>query len=377
MSAFSTSCPNCGAAFIVTPQQLAVANGSVRCGSCMHIFVAAQHRADKPAPPSDNIFDFKLGGDEPQVSSAAPGKTGKESEFSDQFLDLNADHQAFAQEIGEEDSSAYDDEQWAKNLLDNLDDDDDEPVRGKKAVAAPEEIEPDEIELSPEFAELESATLAGRVKEAAEPADSSELEALAAAMSESMTAEPDNERQRMLSSIQAEPLEFTFRRFHWSQVISRTFFTLACLAALAGIVAQFAYFNFETLARDDRYRPWYQLACEQLKCTLPSRDDITQIQATNLVVRSHPKIANALIVDAMLTNRASYEQPFPELELIFTNMQGQIVAARRLKPGEYFPSPDTGAAIPSHQPIHMALEIVDPGPKATGYRIVIHPAGKA
>jgi predicted Zn finger-like uncharacterized protein len=373
MSAFSTSCPNCGAAFIVTPQQLAVANGSVRCGSCMHIFLAAQHRSDKPAAQSDNIFDFKLGGGEPQTSTPAPGKSSKESEFSDQFLNLNTDNQAFAEAMGEEESSAYDDEQWAKNLLESLDNDDDEPVRGNKKPAA----EPDEIELSPEFAELENNLLAGRTKEAPAPARPSELDELAAALDASLVAEPDNERKRMLSSIQAEPLEFTFRRFHWSQVITRTFFILASLIALAGIGAQFAYFNFDRFARDDRYRPWYALACEQLKCTLPSRDDITQIQATNLVVRSHPKIANALIVDAMLTNRASYEQPYPELELIFTNMQGQVVAARRLKPQEYLGSSDAAPAMPSYEPIHMALEIADPGPTATGYRIVIHPAGKA
>jgi len=373
MSAFSTSCPNCGAAFIVTPQQLAVANGSVRCGSCMHIFVAAQHRADKPPAISDDIFDFKLGGDAAESSTPAPQKPGTaEGEFSDQFLNLNTDSQAFAEAIGEEESPAFDDEQWAKNLLESLDNEEDEPVRGKKPIE-----EPEEIELSPEFAELESAQLAGRAAEPTASAKPSELEDLAAAMNESMTAEPDSERKRMLSGIQAEPLEFTFRRFHWSQVISRSFFFLACLLAVTGIGVQFAYFNFDTLARDDRYRPWYQLACEQLGCTLPSRDDISQIQATNLVVRSHPKIADALIVDAMLTNRASFEQPFPDLELIFTNMQGEIVAARRLTPHEYFPSPTAGAVMPSREPIHMALEIADPGPKATGYRIVIHPAGKA
>jgi len=375
MSAFSTSCPNCGAAFIVTPQQLAVANGSVRCGSCMHIFVAVQHRAYKPAATPDDIFDFKLGGGATEASTPAPQKPGAaEGEFSDQFLNLNSDTQAFAEAMGEEEesSSAYDDEQWAKNLLESLDNEEDKPVRSKKPI---EELE--EIELSPEFAELESTQLVGRAPEPTAPAKPSELEELAAAMNESMTAEPDSERKRMLSGIQADPLEFTFRRFHWSQVISRSFFLLACLVALLGIGAQFAYFNFDMLARDDHYRPWYELACEQLKCTLPSRDDISQIQATNLVVRSHPKIADALIVDAMLTNRASFEQPFPDLELIFTNMQGQIVAARRLKPQEYFPSSKAVAVMPPREPIHMALEIADPGPKATGYRIVIHPAGKA
>lgn len=366
MSAFSTSCPNCGAAFIVTEQQLAVANGSVRCGSCMHIFVAVQHRSDVNPTPTDNIFDFKLGGENTAKSTQPSAKPAGEGEFSDQFLNLNTEHQAFGDagiaDGDNDDASGYDDEQWAKNLLADLDDDEPGPARS----TAPE---PEELVLSEEFAELESAQLAGQAK----PAPQMQADALAEAADASLRAEPDNERKRMLSSIQAEPLEFTFRRFHWSQVLARTFYTLACLLAIAGMAAQYAYFKFDELARDDRYRPWYQLACEKLQCTLPERNDITQIQASNLVVRSHPKIADALIVDALLTNRAAYEQPFPELELIFTNMQGQVVAARRLQPQEYVRAANT-QVMPSREPIHLALEIVDPGPTATGYRIVIHPA---
>jgi predicted Zn finger-like uncharacterized protein len=53
-----THCPQCETAFKVSPQQLELAKGWVRCGRCAHVFEAALHFAkapDMPAPPSPNV----------------------------------------------------------------------------------------------------------------------------------------------------------------------------------------------------------------------------------------------------------------------------------------------------------------------------------
>lgn len=49
-----THCPQCETAFKVSPQQLELAKGWVRCGRCAHVFEAAQHfetPPDIPTPP--------------------------------------------------------------------------------------------------------------------------------------------------------------------------------------------------------------------------------------------------------------------------------------------------------------------------------------
>ena len=49
-----THCPQCETAFKVSPQQLELAKGWVRCGRCAHVFEAALHfetPPDTPAPP--------------------------------------------------------------------------------------------------------------------------------------------------------------------------------------------------------------------------------------------------------------------------------------------------------------------------------------
>jgi predicted Zn finger-like uncharacterized protein len=47
-----THCPQCETAFKVSPQQLALAKGWVRCGRCSHVFEAHLHFETAPNPPS-------------------------------------------------------------------------------------------------------------------------------------------------------------------------------------------------------------------------------------------------------------------------------------------------------------------------------------
>ncbi|PCI43453.1 MAG: hypothetical protein COB51_11545, partial [Moraxellaceae bacterium] len=47
----NTICPDCNASFNVTEQQLSVAKGKVRCGSCLHVFNAIDHIDEEIIPP--------------------------------------------------------------------------------------------------------------------------------------------------------------------------------------------------------------------------------------------------------------------------------------------------------------------------------------
>jgi len=53
-----TRCPHCDTRFRVTDEQLGIAKGKVRCGSCMDVFNAREHaepgqtRVPESAPPT-------------------------------------------------------------------------------------------------------------------------------------------------------------------------------------------------------------------------------------------------------------------------------------------------------------------------------------
>ncbi len=152
-------------------------------------------------------------------------------------------------------------------------------------------------------------------------------------------------------------------------------FATGSLVLLVALLAQVAYFKFEDYARRPQLRPLYALACEKIGCTLPSQSDTSKIRGNNLVVRSHPSVANALSVDFNISNEADFSQPFPVIELTFEDLNQNVVASRGFLPHEYINDPAIDRKnMPPNTPFHIGLEIVDPGPKAANYRLRYLPA---
>lgn len=179
-------------------------------------------------------------------------------------------------------------------------------------------------------------------------------------------------RDESLRHLQDEPLQLDWQppRPQWGRRLLWAVLLLLALAALAG---QYLYFNFDALARQERWRPWLEQLCQPLGCALPARVDVGQIKSSNLVVRSHPRHPGALSVDAILYNRADFAQPFPLLELRFEDLNGRALASRRFKPAEYLAGELAGSLeMPPQTPIHIALEILDPGAQAVNYRLEFH-----
>lgn len=175
-----------------------------------------------------------------------------------------------------------------------------------------------------------------------------------------------------LHDLSDEPLQLDWQKpkRRWGR---RLFWLLLVLLALAGLAGQYIAYHFDELARQDQYRPWFAQACPELGCTLPSKVDVEQIRSSNLVVRSHPDFSGALVVDAIIYNRANFSQPFPLLEMRFADLNGQLIASRRFKPSEYLSGELAGQSeMPPQTPIHISLDILDPGPKAVNYSLSFH-----
>ncbi|MCE5987186.1 DUF3426 domain-containing protein [Pseudomonas sp. 5FOS] len=176
-------------------------------------------------------------------------------------------------------------------------------------------------------------------------------------------------RKEPLVDVVDDPLQLDWEKPapNWGKRLLWGFLTLLA----AGLLAfQYVWFHFDEMARQDQYRPLFQQICPLVGCEVPTRVDIARIKSSNLVVRSHPDFKGALIVDAIIYNRAPFAQPFPLLELRFADLNGQLIASRRFKPSEYLSGELAGRGeMPSQTPIHIALDILDPGPKAVNYSL--------
>lgn len=135
---------------------------------------------------------------------------------------------------------------------------------------------------------------------------------------------------------------------------------------------QYLFFNADLIAKRYPNTGWLDQFCAVAGCIIPPQTNTKLIQNNHLVIRSHPTIANALMIDAVIINHAQFKQPFPILVLSFENLQGKQIASRHFKPTEYLQGNLAGEQfMPSEQPIHFVLELMDPGQEAVSYSLYI------
>ncbi|MDY7064194.1 hypothetical protein PsexTeo8_05990 [Pseudomonas extremaustralis] len=402
---FVTQCPHCQTRFRVNHAQLSVARGVVRCGSCLQVFNAArqllEQRAQAPAP-------------EPEQQAAPPEpRTISQKQWAAEALDLDnldLDEELAKLERREiqhtqttgvdrrqpgsdrrqkeeplsasRDTIKAEEEKWAASLFSEPPEERVQPAENApepaKAPATKQRTEPsmsfhtDDMDdepplrspLIPDELDLPATPVADAVDEP-EPEE---------------RPQPRRKRPRVtagvhdevLQDLEDDPLHLYAQKrpAGWGR---RLIWLLLVLMAAAGLAGQYIAYQFDDLARQDAYRPWFQQLCPTLGCTLPSRVDIAHIKSSNLVVRSHPEFAGALVVDAIIYNRATFSQPFPLLELRFADLNGNLIASRRFKPAEYLSGELAGVSeMPSQTPIHISLDILDPGNKAVNYSLSFH-----
>lgn len=414
-----TKCPNCATRFRVTENQLAVAAGRVRCGACLTVFEGTDHllldeetafstesEADAaldelldelsdPEPERSSVVqvDFEnsstRGGERsydaadefggpPQIyggfeeeaepglstesdeSEEREGWSGFESGASEGEIDIDAEvqpaEQSSVEEVGAEGSGG--DAAYEEVDLDGIDLDGIELDR----------IDVDETDVEEAIGEVGTGDApstelpfpdVSEPEEVRDPSDGS------TAAEEPAPAEAVDQLDPVLTGEVpvSSPISFAPEPRRWWVGVVAAVFVLV-------LVVQVFYFQFPSWSRDPDLRPVYGLVCNLLGCELPGMRDLRRMSTRNLVVRSHPDLTSALIVDAVIVNDADFEQPFPDLELRFTAVGGLLVAGRRFTPAEYLSGSDVDAdAMPSDTPVQVSLEIEDPGPDAVNYTL--------
>jgi predicted Zn finger-like uncharacterized protein len=178
----------------------------------------------------------------------------------------------------------------------------------------------------------------------------------------------DTSRAALLMNIMPEPVVMTKRnKRKWQR--KKLWLRLSILMIVV-LLIQVAWLQFDTLSRINPYRSGYELICPMLGCQVPTLVDRSKIRVRNLLVRKHPDLAGALIVDVIVLNNAAHPQPFPDLVMAFSDIDEIPVAARRFTPREYLRGELAGYNLmPQNQPVHISLELVDPGEEAVNYKI--------
>ncbi|TBW58504.1 DUF3426 domain-containing protein [Marinobacter halodurans] len=418
-----TRCPHCDTRFRVTEEQLGIARGKVRCGNCMEVFNALEHSetaASKPRPstppspapksapeepPADASSRFMeeeelIFEDDPEEDAAEGNYAGTkttfdEDELSDSFL--NFDETRDSGFGDDEDEVKTDvDESWAEAILDESEsmtrkapkpsppephkpeptpeppsDDDDllDDAFSQRTVFKAPPSEPERPQRRPEpEPETESFGPATDTPHAThqQPAQP-EPDAIRPERDEPLAATRRLGSSSPFQNLRHDPIAIGKPRRSW---LRRSIWTLLVLVLLGVLVSQVTYFQLDRLSSIPELRPYYEQGCEILGCELPPLVAIDRIQSQKLVVRTDPDQRGTLVVDAVLVNEAGFEQPFPNIGLTFSNLNGDVVAQSLFEPDEYLSGEAQDLSMmPSQTPIRISIHIRDPGRDAVNYNI--------
>lgn len=370
-----TQCPQCRTAFRVSEEQLALADGRVRCGECRQVFVASEHSLDTLQPIEEDISipEFEAGEDLFAV------------ELEIDELDVPA---AFYAEIepAELDISSFD-------IFDTATREPAPPepasseVEANPAIDAGQEvnsitalvIQPSSgtgtawlgnYAANEEYYRVDPA-YADAKQPAADDTDSSPDPEQAPPSSHEQTdaSDPDDAIPLLVERFDARRL---YPELAASAEIERPrhtgLYSLAIIALLVIFLLQGTYALRDTLARQPELYPLMNDFCAVFDCAIAQRRELDKIVLTRSEVRSHPGQSNALLVKASMQNRAGFRQAYPVLRLQFKDLEGRALLGRDFLPTEYLPDDvKISAGMPVNTDINLSLELVDPGSQAVSF----------
>ena len=156
-------------------------------------------------------------------------------------------------------------------------------------------------------------------------------------------------------------------------VASTVLWSIGILLFTATLIIEYVWFNRDQLNKIPELQATINTLCQQVKCKNLSIRDPASIELITRNVYSHPNEKSALMVNVTMKNNAAIAQPYPVMQIDFSDIRGDTVAARRFWPKEYLTTeyqqnnseqpyllqPNTSASI--------SLEIQDPGKQAMTY----------
>lgn len=341
-----TRCPTCDTAFRITPEQLKIRAGQVRCGACQRVFSALETLVEEPPL----VINQPLPGE--PLPLAEPEST--EPPPVDEALAAPADETGLA--TPPDDMSPVD----AMALISET-----EPVTNTVTEPSPVEI----------AAPMATATEAG--VEALEEPQEKPAELPPQTIPEH---EPQPESEPEPASESAPILVETVdwhdnfpasltppappRRWPW--------FLASVLALLILILQTSLAMRVDWASRYPETRPYLETLCALAGCRidLPQKVELLEIETSNL----QPDSSNAklLSLTATLKNRAPFAQQFPALEITLTDLADKAIARKVMTPKDYLATGTHPAAgMSPNGDLAISVTIDADELAASGYRLYL------
>lgn len=193
------------------------------------------------------------------------------------------------------------------------------------------------------------------------------------------TAQKKKKRKRRVASpLPEEPaipelaLEFPMLRPRVPAAVWALGITLA-LAVLAG---QLGYLYRADISRVPQLAPVVEQFCALIGCEIRPPHDVRRIELLDRTrISPHPSFENVLRIRVVMVNRASFAQPYPQMEVSLTDSNGALLARRQFSHRQYLGDAQPGNVnMAPDVAVNALLDVTNPDGRASGYEIRLLPA---
>lgn len=356
MSELLTRCPHCTTVFRLSLAQLKAARGRVRCGACLNLFHALDdllerqpEQRETPSSPAVPPLSVRPSPAPPPMP-ASPGS---------------------APPTGSASPSAPPPPVPAP------------PSSASPAGASVSSVPPSPAGPQPAAPQVEPALPAVRL-DLLEPAQSAplapavaEMPAVRLGVVEALHELPEPATRPLVDveavlaisqAARAEPGQPAARR---GGRLVRALWGFGACALLLLFALQLVWFQHAELAER---APWLAgpvgklcalIGCRPAEAVLPGR-----LSVISRDVRQHPRLRDALLLNATLLNDTAVRLPFPTLQLTLQDSSGALLGRRRFPPSSYLDtSVDLEEGLGPGQSAQVVLEVLDRGERAVSFEI--------
>lgn len=144
--------------------------------------------------------------------------------------------------------------------------------------------------------------------------------------------------------------------------------TLALLLIVL-VGALYSYRNRDVMLHNPVFRPWAERVCAVVGCQLPPVVALDALKVLKRSVFSHPTIEGSLVIDLAFVNQASFDQPYPILEIRLTDRNGRLVIQNDVTPADYLDQWRDNDLLQSGERLDLSLILEDPGQLATSFEL--------
>jgi predicted Zn finger-like uncharacterized protein len=163
------------------------------------------------------------------------------------------------------------------------------------------------------------------------------------------------------------------QRRSWRSFLFWSLMTFLSATLLAGQLMWFL--QRDLLLQHAQVRGWLDKFCFFMLCSLPPTRDLNSFYMREHFVQVDPVNKDVIHFEAIFINTAIFPQPFPDLQVVFQDVNGHLIAKRRFQPAEYLSKRlRRREQMPANASVHLKLEIknigqfVEEGKFVEGYR---------